>query len=118
MKRKKVVIFLVLICFIVIGGGFNGCTAKNMYSTNITWEREVAVIAEQYEMWYQLAPEETRAVMRDNIDPIFKRLDLLMDTYHNMVSQGLDTTSIILEVNRLKTALMIELVRRQANGGE
>jgi hypothetical protein len=91
---------------------------QNVYSTNTMWEEEVITLAEQYQLWYSLATPEIQAEWKKVFDPAFIQLDLLMDSYSNMVKNGLTTTTIIVEINKIKTQIMIELVRRQtANEG-
>ena len=90
------------------------CAAQNKYSVNLQTEAAVAGVMEQYEIWYQLADEETKAQWKKDFDPALIELDLLMDTYHNMVLIGDDTTLLLAEINKLKTRIMIELTRRMA----
>lgn len=104
---------LLFICLFVMTMGATCATTQNPYQTNLTIEAEVATVMEQYEAWYQLADAETRAQMSTIFDPAFDKLDLLMDTYHNMVAQGLTTEAILREINMLKTRIMIELAKQQ-----
>jgi hypothetical protein len=106
---------ILLITLLLIAGCV--ATKQNMHSTNLTVEQEVIALMEQYEVWYQLAPEEVKAEWKKVFDPAFQKLDLLMDTYNNMVRNGMTTVTIIGEINRVKTQIMMELVRRQANEG-
>jgi hypothetical protein len=98
------------------------CGAQNRYSVNLQTEAAIAGIAEQYDVWYQLADPETQAEWKQLFDPAFAQLNLLMDSYHNMLAVGEDTTMILAEINKLKTQIMIELTRRMAekevNSGE
>ena len=101
---------ILLVTFMLLAG----CAAQNKYSVNLTIEAEVAAVMEQYAMWYSLATPEIQADWQKTFTPAFEKMDLLMDTYHNMVKNDLTTESILLEINRLKTQIMMELVKRQA----
>jgi hypothetical protein len=89
---------------------------ENVYQKNLTVEAEVAAVMEKYELWYQMADEETKAEWNKVFDPAFDKLDLLMDSYHNMVESGLTTTAILREIDNIKTRIMIELVKRHSEG--
>jgi hypothetical protein len=98
---------------------FTGCvTTGNVYQTNATISEQVVTLMERYELWYQAADPETQAEWREYFDPMFEQLDLLMDTYDQMVADGMDTVSILEQIDRLKTYLMIQLIKRnQENEG-
>ena len=97
-----------------------GCvaTGQNVYQTNATIGAQVATLMERYEMYYQLADPETQAEWRDYFDPMFEQLDLMMNTYDQMVMDGMDTVTILTAIDRLKTQLMLELIRRNQENGE
>jgi hypothetical protein len=92
--------------------------SKNVYETNATVEAQVVTLMERYEMYYQLADENTQAEWRDYFDPMFERLDLAMNTYNQMVADGMDTITILQAIDSLKTQIMIELIRRNQENGE
>ena len=108
MKKRIVAIMLVTFMLMV------GCAVQNKYSVNLTIESQVASVMEQYTVWYELAPPEIQEQWKAAFTPAFEKMDLLMDTYHNMVKNDLTTASILLEINRLKTQIMMELVKRQS----
>lgn len=109
MKVSKYAIILVALCVIVIG-----CAPQNQYSINLTVESEAAALTEQYNLWYSMMEPTVRAEWDTVFDPAFLRMDQLLDTYHNMVANGMSTQTIILEINKLKTQIMMELVKRRA----
>lgn len=116
MKVVKTVGILLLVLALL-----SGCFAvgnKNVYETNATLEVQVTKLMERYEMWYQLASEDVQAEWRDFFDPAFERLDLMMDTYNQLVLDGMDTVSILQSIDALKTQIMLELIRRNQENGE
>ena len=107
----KKTVTLMLVTFMLL----SGCAAmqqQNMYTTQLTVEQGVVLLMERYEMYYQLASEETKQEWSKVFDPAFEKLDLLLDTYTQLVADGMDTVSILNTINTLKTSIMIELVRR------
>ena len=113
MKVSKHAIILVALCFIVIG-----CAAQNQYSVNLTIEEEVTVLTEQYNLWYNMMDPDVQAEWSPIFDPVFLRIDQLLDTYHAMVANGMSAQGAVLEINRLKTVIMMELIKRKAVADE
>lgn len=99
-------LFLITFCIALLFG----CAAQNQYKTNLGIESEFAALAEQYEVWYQMADVETQAAWAEVMDPMFIEADALMDEYHNLLVMDMDTSSIIAALNRLKTRIMMRLV--------
>jgi len=106
-------LFLVAFCFAFLFA----CAAQNQYKTNLSIESEFAALAEQYEVWYQMAPAETQAEWAKIMDPMFIEADGLMDEYHNLLVMDMDTTSVIVSLNRLKTRILMQLVELKAKEG-
>ena len=111
---KNVGILLVMVTL------FTGCVVggQNVYQTNATIGEQVTTLMERYEMYYQLADPETQAEWKEYFDPMFEKLDLMMNTYDQMVLDGMDTLTILTAIDKLKTQLMLELIRRNQENGE
>jgi hypothetical protein len=96
-----------------------GCvTTGNQYQINATVGEQVVTLMERYEMYYQLADPETQAEWKEYFDPMFEKLNLMMNTYDQMVADGMDTITILTAIDKLKTQLMFELIRRNQENGE
>jgi len=116
--RKAIPILAILVLIFTISCNY-GCkmATENVYKHNLTVEGEVTAVMEKYELYYRAADAETRAEWSKVFDPAFDKLDLLMDTYHEMVASGLTTEAILREIDNLKTRIMIELAKRHSKGG-
>ena len=112
-KRKKVTVvpILLLVALFLVACAM---TQQNRYQQNLTIEAEIAAVMEQYDVWYQMMTPEIQAQWTPIFQPAFEQLDLLMDSYHNMLANDLETMTILAEINRLKTRIMIELTKRMA----
>ncbi len=116
MISKTNIMCLIFALFVM--GCVTGCLATtqtapvNAYRTNLTIEAEVAAVMEKYELWYQAADPEMRAKMEATFDKAFDKLDLLMDTYADMLASGMTTDAIVREIDNLKTRIMIELAKQ------
>ena len=108
MKYAKPVLTLFLIVLIA------GCAAQNAYQTNLTVEAEVAALAEQYTAWRQMMEPEVQEDWDKIFVPAFSQLDSLMDSYHNLLANNMETITIVNEINRLKTQIMIALTKKMA----
>jgi len=115
MKAVKIVGILLLLPTLL-----SGCvaTSQNVYQTNATIGEQVVTLMERYEMYYQLADAETQAEWREYFDPLLEHLNVMMNTYDQMVMDGMDTVTILSSIDRLKTQIMIELIRRNQENGE
>ena len=111
MKVKKHLKFLVLLCVSVI---LMACPAQNQYSVNLTIEQEVAALMEQYDLWYELAPPEVQEEWRGVFGKAFAEMDLMLDTYHELLAHDMSTESVIMQINQLKTRIMMTLIHRRA----
>jgi len=111
---KKLISAPILLFILIV---FIGCamTQQNKYEQNLTTEAQVAAIMEQYDIWYQMMSPDVQADWDKVFTPAFDQLDLLMDSYHNIVANNLETVTILAEINRLKTRIMIELTKRMAD---
>jgi len=110
--RNAFILLVMLALFGCVTGG------QNVYQTNATIGEQVVTLMERYEMYYQLADPETQAEWKEYFDPMFEKLDLMMNTYDQMVMDGMDTVTILTAIDKLKTQLMLELIRRNQENGE
>ena len=113
MKVSKHATILVVLCFIVIG-----CAPQNQYSVNLTVEAEVAALTEQYNLWYNMMEPDIRAEWETVFDPMFLEIDRLLDSYHTAIDRGMTTQTVISEINKLKTRIMMELIKRKVVADE
>jgi len=110
MKSKKIMVLLVLLCAFVI----SACAAQNQYSVNLTIEQEITALADQYALWYELAPPEVQKQWKKVFDPAFYEIDLLLDTYHELLLHDMSTEAVIMQINQLKTRIMMALIKNRA----
>lgn len=88
------------------------CATQDAYRVNTTIESEFAALAEQYELWYQMADDDTKANWKKNVDPLFLEADLLLDVYHDALVAGTDPGDPLRQLNALKTKIMVLLAER------
>jgi len=114
MRKKTTINFIsgAIICiFLLI---MIGCatTGQNQYRAYITAEKEFSGLAEQYQMWYEAANDETKLRLKETMDPLFRDVDILLDDYHDIMLNGGDATDVALQLRRIKTRILMELAKK------
>ena len=85
---------------------------SNQYEVYVTIDREFTTLAEQYQIWYLAADTKTKDDWKQNIDPLFKRANEVLDAYQSILLAGLDPSSQIVELRTLKTKIMTQLAKK------
>lgn len=112
MRTLRSVAVLVAVMFLFACAG-----QQNIYSTNMAIEKQVKRLADKYELWYQAAPPEVQGEWKKDIDPVFIRIDELLDVYHDLVAEDLGTETVLREIDKLITIIMIKMAEKEANNG-
>ena len=110
MKTVKRV--LSLLCLMLLLAGCVGVQPANQYQTYVTIDKEFTTLAEQYQIWYTAADAATQARWKQNIDPLFKRADEVLDAYQTILLAGSDPANQIAELRKLKTQILTQLAVR------
>lgn len=101
-----------MVTFVLLSLIFVGCASTNTYKAYVIADKELTVLAEQYESWYQMADPEQQANWKADIDPLFIEMDKLLDDWQLLLLAGEETDDIVLAINRIKSRILAELMKR------
>jgi len=113
--RKRTNINLIscaLVAILITILGACATTGQSQYKAYITSEKEFSGLAEQYQMWYEAANDETKLRLKETMDPLFRDVDILLDDYHDIMLNGGDATDVALQLRRIKTRILMELAKK------
>jgi len=111
MKVKKVVILLALFSFIVIG-----CTAQQSpRSSYVSMENQFIALGQQYDIYYEAGM--VPAATHERFLTLMRSADVALDLYRASILGGGVGDEFYLELNRLKTILIMELFKLSEKEG-
>lgn len=108
MKLKSLIVFI-LIIFAIIACGKN-ISDWQVYTTA---SNQFIILAEQYETYYQMQDDITKAKWSDKFNPVFEKGDLALTDWRMVLEAGEDTGSQMQAFLSIKSeiiALLYEMI--------
>jgi hypothetical protein len=95
---------------LILVAAFLGCAGGgSVYDASMEMEKQVALMAEQYDVWYQAANEVTKAKLRKEIDPLFMQAGRLLDDWQTALALGGEGEDFEEQLKILKSQIILEL---------
>jgi len=102
MKRNLSVV--VIVCLLLAA-----CAHKSIYDTNIMVETKFIAVAQRYALWKMAAPPDVKARWVEQIDPLIKQGDFILDNFNEMLKSGQNATPLLAQLDILITQILIKI---------